>query len=279
MDTLQPLAERLRPATGFRPYISLIKQMTGREILGRYRGSVLGVFWSVLHPLFMLSVYTFVFGIVFRVRWAGTGAQGRDYTTHEFAILLFAGLIAYAFFSEMVSRAPGLVLNQANLVKKVVFPLEILPVVALGSALFHAAVSVLILLIFQFIAVGKLPVTALWLPVVFAPFALLTLGVSWFLASLGVFLRDIAQVVGVLTLALLFLSPVFYPVEALPEAVRDFLFLNPLTLIISQTREVLVWGNPPDLGALAAYTLAAAAVAAAGLWWFQKTRKGFADVV
>jgi len=252
----------------------LIWQMSKREVISRYRGSTLGLLWSFFHPLFMLTIYTFVFSVVFQARW------GKEiHNQAEFALILFAGLIVYSLFAECVNRAPGLVLGNANYVKKVVFPLEILPWIAMGSALFHAAVSIGVLLLFQLALYFSLPWTVLTLPLVLFPLILFTVGISWFLASCGVFLRDVGQTVGLLTTALLFLSPVLYPFSALPESFRHYLLLNPLTFIIEQARDVLLWGKMPHWAGLGLYSLCSLLVAWLGLVWFQKTRKGFADVL
>lgn len=276
MATIKPIASPLRLLPRFWANRSLIAQMIRREVVGRYRGSILGLLWSFLNPLFMLAVFTFVFSTVFKVRWGGGGEQAG---TMAFAVILFAGLIVHGLFAEIAGRAPMLVVGNVNYVKKIIFPLEVLVVVTLGAALFHALISVLVLLIFQLIISGTLPLTALWLPMVLVPFALLLLGMGWILASLGVYLRDINQIIVPIITAMLFLSPVFFPASALPAAMQPYLFLNPLTLIIEQTREVLIFGRMPDFIALAIYTLVAIAIAAAGLFWFQKTRKGFADVL
>jgi lipopolysaccharide transport system permease protein len=255
---------------------SLIAQLIEREVLGRYRGSLLGLLWPFITPLLMLALYTFVFGGVFGGRrWAG----GQETSIGEFAIILFAGLTLHGVLAEMLSQCPKLIRSNRNYVKKVVFPLEILPVVTLGGALFHALISFLMLLGVQLLLTGRLPLTFLLLPVVLAPFAILSLGVGLFLASLGVFLRDIDQILRPLTAALLFLSPIFYPLAVLPEPLRHLLYLNPLTFIVEQSRAVLIWGEMPDWFGLALYSMLAFVIAALGLWWFQKTRKGFADVL
>jgi lipopolysaccharide transport system permease protein len=262
----------------------LILTLVRREIAGRYRGSMFGILWSLLTPLFMLAVYTFVFGVVLRARWqsvSGGGAQdaAAQPTTAEFAIILFAGLIVFQLFSEVVLRAPTLVLGNANYVKKVVFPLQILPVVSLGSALFHAGVSLVVLLGFMLAVDGAIPPTALLLPIVIIQFCLMILGIAWFLSALGVYYRDISQILGTLVTALMFLSPIFFPLSALPEWIRGWIGLNPVSLPVEQTRALLIFGSMPDLLGLAAYTVAALAVAVLGYAWFQKTRKGFADVL
>lgn len=252
----------------------LVRALVHREVLGRYRGSYMGLLWSLLNPMLMLLVYTFVFGVVFKARWSPTGGS-----TVEFALVLFAGLIVFNLFAECITRAPALILGNANYVKKVVFPLEILPWVTLGSAAFHAAVSVAVWLVAYLLLVGVPHPTALLLPLVLLPLALLVMGLTWFLAALGVYLRDVSQFVGILTTVLLFLSPVFFPATALPPSYRPFLFLNPLTPIIESTRDVLYWGKVPAAGPWLASLAVAALVAWVGFAWFQKTRKGFADVI
>jgi lipopolysaccharide transport system permease protein len=253
----------------------LIAQMTRREVMGRYKGSALGLAWSFFNPIFMLAVYTFVFSEVFKARWG----VSEEETKTQFAVVLFAGMIVHGLFAEVLNRAPGLVLGNANYVKKVVFPLEILPIVSMGGALFHSFISLGVLLVAFLIFNGYLPWTAVFIPLVLLPLIILTLGLAWVLSSLGVFLRDVGQIIGIITTVMMFLSPVFYPVTALPEEFRPWLMANPLTFIIEQAREVLIWGHPPDGFGLGIYTLAATAVAWAGYVWFQKTRKGFADVL
>lgn len=252
----------------------LISQMTRREVVGRYKGSVMGLLWSFLNPVLMLVIYTFVFSVVFKARW-GDGHE----TKSQFAIMLFAGMIVHALFSDILNRAPSLILSNANYVKKVVFPLETLVAVAAGSALFHALVSLLVLVAAIVLLQGQLAWTAVLVPVVLAPLLVLALGTGWLLASLGVFMRDVGQVVGVLTTVLLFLSPVFFPISAIPEFIQPWMRANPLTFIIEQTRGVLILGQLPDWAGLARYSLGAAFVAWLGYAWFQKTRKGFADVL
>ena len=253
---------------------SLIKALTQREVVGRYRGSVLGILWSFFNPVFMLLVYTFVFSVVFKARWSG----GSDSKT-EFALILFAGLIVFNLFAECFNRAPSLILANVNYVKKVVFPLEILPWVALGSALFHALVSLGVWLIAYLILFGVPHATVLLLPLVILPLILLIMGLTWGLASLGVYLRDVSQFIGICTTVLMFLSPIFFPASALPEAYRHVLLFNPLTPAIEQAREVLFWGKAPDMIILSVYFVGSALVAWLGFAWFQKTRKGFADVL
>lgn len=253
---------------------SLIAASIKREVLGRYRGSFMGILWSFFNPLFMLAVYTFVFSVVFKARWTIES----DSKT-EFALVLFAGLMVYNLFAECITKAPGLILSNVNYVKKVVYPLEILPWVTLGSALFHGAISLGVWLLAYLVLFGLPQPTLFYFPLVILPFVLLIMGFSWILASLGVFLRDVAQVIGVITTVFMFLSPIFYAASALPADYQFLIFANPLTPIIEQTRDVLFWGKSPDFMMLGAYLLASGGVTWLGFAWFQKTRKGFADVL
>ena len=254
----------------------LIAQMARREVLGRYRGSVMGLAWSFFNPILMLIVYTFVFAVVFKARW---GVGGADESKTLFAVVLFVGLIVHGLFAEVMNRAPALILSNSNYVKKVVFPIEILPVVTLIAALFHAAVSLVVMLLAFLLFNGFLHWTAILTPVVLIPLMVLTLGLAWMLASLGVFIRDVGQTIGIITTIMLFLAPVMYPITAVPAGFRPFIMANPLTFIIEEARKVLVWGELPNWGGLGLYLLIAAVVAWLGFAWFQKTRKGFADVI
>jgi lipopolysaccharide transport system permease protein len=253
---------------------SLVKASIQREVLGRYRGSVMGILWSFINPLFMLIVYTFVFSVVFKARWSG-GSESKT----EFALVLFAGLLVFNLFAECINRAPGLIIGNQNYVKKVVYPLEILPWVGLGAAIFHGAVSLGVWLIVYMIFFGAPHTTIIYLPFILLPFFFFIMGLSWALASLGVYLRDVGQFVGLLTTVLMFVSPIFYPASSLPETYSKYLYLNPITLIIEQVRDVLFWGRVPNFTMLGIYLLVMSSVAWLGFAWFQKTRKGFADVL
>ena len=252
----------------------LIWQMTQRDIAARYRGSVIGLAWSFINPLLMLLVYTFVFSVVFNARW-GVEEESRS----DFAILLFAGMIVFGLFAEMINRAPGQIVSNANYVKKVVFPLEILSWVSLGSVLFHSLVSLAVLLLAQLLINLSLPWTVILFPLVLLPLIFASLGGAWFLAALGVYVRDIGQITAVFTTVLMFMSAVFYPISALPESYQAWLRLNPLVLIITESRKVLILGSLPDWSWLGISLLMGLTIAFAGFWWFQKTRKGFADVL
>ena len=253
----------------------LLDQLARRDVAGRYKGAAIGVAWSFLTPLLMLCVYTFVFSVVFQARWGGDLPEGRV----QFALIMFVGILVHTLFSEVVNRAPGLILSNPNYVKKVVFPLEVLPVMAMASAIFHACISVLILLLALLVLNGRMEWTSIFQPIVLAPLVVLTVGVAWFLAALGVYLRDVGQITSIMTMVMLFLAPVFYPITALPEQYRWIVMANPLTFIIEQARETLIWGRSPDFAGLGLYLLVAVVVAWGGFFWFQKTRKGFADVL
>lgn len=250
-------------------------RLSEREILGRYRGSLLGVGWSVLNPLAMLAVYTFVFSHVFKARW-GTLEQGGSL---GFAVNLFAGLIVFNLVSECLNRAPMLILANPNYVKKVIFPLEVLGGVCVASSCFHAIASLLVLMVFEIVLLRSLPLTYLWLPLVWLPLVLGCLGLTWILAGLGVFLRDIGQFIAVALSMLMFLSPVFYPTAALPERFQTVLNLSPLTHVIEQTRRILIAGQAPSAAYLMIGTGLAVLLAEIGFRFFQRARRGFADVI
>ena len=252
----------------------LIIQLTKRDILSRYRGSFLGLIWTFLNPLLLLLIYTFVFSVVFKAKFGLSGETGVD-----FAIILFSGLILHQFLAECAIQSMALVVGNPTYVTKVVFPLEILSVVSVLSSLFNAFISLVILLL-AFLAVRHfVNWTVVFLPIVLLPFVVLGLGVSWLLSSLSVYIRDLGQVVGFVVMLLLFVSPIFYPVSALPPALHAPVMLNPLTFIIGQVREVVIFGRLPHWSGLGLYTSFSLAAVWLGYAWFQKTRKGFADVL
>jgi lipopolysaccharide transport system permease protein len=253
----------------------LIWQLTRREIEGRYRGSFLGIFWSFVSPLMHLVIYTFVGGVVLKIRWPGSRTGGLG----DFALMLFAGLIAYNVFSECVSRSAGLIVAVPSYVKKVVFPLEVLPVSVLGSALFHGLVSLMALFAFDLVHRGVLSWTVTLLPFAILPLALLSLGLSWFLASVGVFFRDLGYAVPLLLQVAFFATPIMYPAEIVPARFRIVLRLNPLAWTVENFRTLIFRGQLPDWAGLSAWTATAAVVMLLGYAWFRKTRRAFADVM
>ncbi|SCB59657.1 lipopolysaccharide transport system permease protein [Rhizobium aethiopicum] len=265
----------LSAARIFLRYRGLLWELTKRDFAGRYKGSFLGLAWSLFNPLLMLSIYTFVFGVAFKARW---GTPSED-SNANFAIVLFSGLIIHGLFAECLVRSPTLITSNVNYVKKVVFPLEILPLVSLGSALGHFLVSLVVLIAFCAIVGTGLHSSGILLPIVLLPMLLIVVGLSWFFASLGVYLRDFAQVIGIVSTILLFLAPIFYPISSLPPVYQKLLIFNPITLPVVQVRGLLLWGERINWGAWAISMVVGLAVFNLGFVWFQKTRKGFADVL
>jgi lipopolysaccharide transport system permease protein len=274
----EPLVRHLQPfalAGHLWRHRSLIWQFARREVEGRYRASFLGLLWSFVHPLALLLAYTWVFGVVFRARWPSSRTDGLG----EFALVLFSGLVVFNVFAECLSRAATLVVGVPSYVKKVVFPLEILPVSLLASAVFHGLVSLAVLLVCCRLLLGELPATVLLIPLVVLPAAFLCLGLTWLTASLGVFLRDLSHLMPLLLQVLFFATPVIYPADAVPERFRAAVLFNPLAWVVESVRRLLFSGRLPDWGALAAWAAVTAAVMVLGYAWFMKTKRGFADVL
>lgn len=251
----------------------LLWSLVVRDIQSRYRGTMLGLLWAVVFPFMMLAVYAFVFGGVFNARW-GSGGGMKD-----FVLMLYCGLIVHALFSETLTRSPSSILANPSYVKKVVFPLELLTVSHLATAVFNALISLGLLCLFLLIQDQSIPLTALYVPLVFAPLLVLTVGLAWFLAAIGVFFRDVGQIIGVIMSVLLFLSPVFYPASSAPALAQRLIYLNPLTYPIEELRAVLIVGNQLDWVQWLVYCVVCVAAAIGGLWIFQKSRPAFADVI
>lgn len=268
------LLNPLSPYRSFAGHGRLTFELARRDVAGRYRGAVGGRLWAFLTPLLMLAIYSFVFGYIFQSRW--TASETGEV---NFSIVLFVGLIFANFFSECLNRAPALVVSNPNYVKKVVFPLEVLTWVALGTSLFHAFIGVLVLLLAMLVTGTTVHATVLLLPLVFVLFIPMIAGFTWFLAAMGVFFRDLQQFVAVLSTALVFLAPIFYPRTMLPEQYRWLLLLNPLGFVVEAARDVVLWGRLPDWRLALAYAVVSMAVAWLGWMSFQLTRKGFADVL
>jgi lipopolysaccharide transport system permease protein len=233
-----------------------------------------GMFWAFLNPLLMLAIYSFVFGYIFKSRW--TAAETGE--TH-FAIILFIGLIISNFFSECLNRAPVLVTANPNYVKKVIFPLETLSWVTVGTGLFHAVVSSLALIVALALSGTHVAPTALAFPLLLVLFLPMVAGVTWLFAALGVYFRDTQQIMTVLSTSLVFLAPIFYPRNSLPEEYRWLLSLNPLTYMVESARGMILWNQWPAVDATLAYAGASCAMAWFGWLAFNTTRKGFADVI
>lgn len=260
--------------SSFLKNFDLISSLVKREIIGRYRGSMAGLAWAFLIPILMLTVYTFVFSEVFKARWH-TDSSSKT----EFALALFAGLIVFNIFSDCINRAPGMVVTNANYVKKVIFPIENLAWVAMGGALFHAIISLIVWLCAFVLFFGIPHATVLLFPFAILPLVFFTMGASWLVAALGVYLRDIGQLIGVLTTVLMFMTPIFYPIANLPEKYQSWMMLNPLTLPVEQVRDLLLMGKLPDLAVYLGTLGASILIAMSGYFIFQNLRKGFADVL
>ena len=259
----------------FGPHRSLVMELTRREILGRYRGASFGMLWSLLSPFLMLLVYTLAFGFVLKGRWPG----GSEQSTYDFALIVFVGLIVHGLFAEILNRSPLLIVGNSNLVKRVVFPLDLLVWSMALTALFHVGMNTVVLLVMRVFAEGAIAPTAVFFPLVILPLLVLAVGVGWIVSALGVFFRDLGQVVGVIATAMLFLSSALVPVDSVPEHYRLVFQLNPLSFIIDQSRNVLLWNKMPDWQGLALYMLGALAIAWLGHGLFAKLRRGFADVL
>lgn len=262
------------------PYVALLKhrtlifQMARRDVVGRYRGSFIGMLWSFINPLLMLGIYTFVFGVIFASRW-GTQSAG----TFGYAVMLFVGLNLYMFFAECANRAPTLIIENTNFVKKVVFPLETLAWSVLGAALFHLFISTIVLLAFAAAVQGTMPWTIALFPIIVAVFLPFVAGTVWLLSSLGVFLRDLKQAMGIITSALMFLAPIFYPMERIPAKYQGLVYFNPLTLPVEASQAVLIRGQMPDWAGLGIYAVGSCLFGWLAFTWFERTRQGFADVL
>jgi len=258
---------------------TLLRQLCKRDLSAKYKGASLGVTWSVILPLTMLAIYAFVFGEIFKSRWGNTPAPQTWSERLSFALILYAGLIIFNWFAECLSKSPISILSNANFVKRVIFPLEILPIVPIITGGFHFLMSALVLT--SFTLLSPMPVTTYWLliPFLLIPFLLCLIGVSWFLSALGVYFRDMEQMMPALISALMFLSPVFYSVQVLPEFVRPWLMANPLTFIIEAFRNLLFWHTLPSSTDSLLMYLMALVVFYFGYFSFRTLRKGFADVL
>lgn len=254
---------------------SLIWQLLKRDVQARYKGSALGLLWSLVTPVVMLSIYTFVFQTVFKSRWTDTSGE----TTLSFAIILFLGLSIHGLLTETLTKSPLLIVGNQNFVKKIVFPLDVLSWVTLFSGLFTFLISFALLLLLIVVELKSIPITALLLPFILLPYCVLMLGISWMLAALGVYLRDIQQITGTLATLLLFLSPVFYSTSVLPEKFQLWISLNPLSYIVESCRAVLIYGKLPGLSGWIIYSVVALTIAYLGNYFFRKVKPGFADVL
>ncbi|MBI9074808.1 MAG: ABC transporter permease [Desulfatibacillum sp.] len=253
----------------------LLIPLARRQLAVRYKGSHLGFLWTLLNPLALLAIYTFVFSVVLQARWprGSEGAHG------EFALALFAGLIPFNFLSEALQATPNIISANRTYIKKMAFPLEILPLVGLGPVLVQSLCSVLILLAGIRVILGPIPSTALVLPLVYFPLMLLSMGLCWFIAAVGVYVRDTAHILNIGLLMLFFLTPIFYPISAIPQAFRAYAHLNPLCLLVESFRNAAVWGSLPGPWIFCLICLASLVICQAGYAFFMARKNDFADLV
>src|SRR5919205_3064351 len=247
----------------------LIFSFAKRELLGRYKGSVLGIAWAVLTPVVMIAIFTFIFAGIFGARFGASDSHW------DYALYLFCGLLPWSMFQESVQQSSNTIVNHSNLVKRVVFPLEALPAAQVFAALGNQLFATIALLVATLIIRQHLDLTALWLPVLLVPQLLFALGAAWLIASLGVFLRDIAQGISLLLMAWLYLTPIIYPESIVPERFRPFINLNPFTPLMRSYRRIILEGTAPDWYGLAYFTIFALITFIFGYWWFARTRKNF----
>ncbi len=256
-------------------YTYLLFQFVRREIVGRYRGSILGVVWSFIAPLIMLCIYTFVFGFVFKARWGGA-----DSGTAEFALNLFAGILLHALLAECLTRSAGLMFENVNYIKRIVFPLPLIPLSVVGGAAFHFLIGFSVLLVGCIVwSDAGVPVTLLLLPLLIVPFLFLVSGIAFFISATGVYIRDLAQVTPLISAVLLFMAPIFYPLQVIPEIFRSWMYLNPLTYPVVEFRHILFEGLVPQWDYWLIYLVISILVLAGGFICFKRLKAGFADVV
>jgi lipopolysaccharide transport system permease protein len=251
----------------------LVLSLARRELASRYKGSALGIIWAVLTPVVMIVIFTFIFARIFGARF---GASGSSW---DYALYLFCGLLPWNMFQETLILSATTIVSHANLVKRVVFPLETLPIAQALSALANQMFGTIALLVATIIIRHELHATVLWLPVLLIPQLIATLGAAWLIASLGVFLRDIAQGISLFLMAWMYLTPIVYPEAIVPERYRFYVGLNPFTPLIRSYRQILIEGSAPDWPGLGYFSVIAVVCFFFGYWWFAKTRKNFADVI
>jgi lipopolysaccharide transport system permease protein len=251
----------------------LIYSFARRDLVGRYKGSALGIAWAVLTPVVMIAIFTFIFAGIFGARFGASDSHW------DYALYLFCGLLPWSMFQESVQQSAYTIVAHANLVKRVVFPLETLPAAQAFAALGNQLFATVALLIAIVVIRQNLQLTALWLPLLLIPQLLFALGAAWLIASLGVFLRDIAQGITLLLMAWMYLTPIIYPESIVPERFRWFIGINPFTPLVRSYRHIFLDGLAPDWRGLAYFTAVALVVFVFGYWWFARTRKNFADVI
>jgi lipopolysaccharide transport system permease protein len=256
----------------------LLRQLVKRNIYGRYRGTAGGLAWSVMQPLLMLAVYTFIFSVVFKSRWGTLPSGGID-GSYSYSVIMFCGMTVFSVFSESITAAPMLIVSNPNYVKKIIFPIEILPIAQVISSTIINLIWMAILFIGAVFLLKSLYWTMLLLPIIFIPFLFFTTGLSFFVASLGVYFRDLAHVNGIIVQILFLLTPIFYSTQMVPEKFQFFLKLNPLTWIVEETRAVFLFKQLPNWDAIIVIIIISFLTFQLGYVWLNKTKKGFADVL
>jgi len=251
----------------------LVLSFARRDLVARYKGSALGIAWAILTPVIMIAIFTFIFAGIFGARF---GARGSSW---DYALYLFCGLLPWTMFQDTLQRSSTTIIERANLVKRVVFPLEALPLAqtlsALGNQLFGTVALLFAIVIIQ----REFHPTVLWLPVLLIPQLIATVGAAWLVASLGVFFRDLTQGITLILMAWMYLTPIIYPETIVPERYRPFINANPFTALVRSYRQIFLEGKAPDWPSLAYFTVFALVLFVFGYWWFAKTRRNFADVI
>ena len=255
----------------------IIKQLIVRDISLKYRGSKLGIWWTAINPLLMLAVYTLVFSQVFKARWGinTDETQGPIY----FGLNIFCGLIIFNLFAECTIKSPNLICSNPNFVKKIIFPISTLGVTIVGSALIQSAINCLVLVIVQIVLTHNFQISTILIPIIWLPIALKCLGITWVLSVIGVYIKDIGQVVNPLTNMMMFLSPIFYPSEALPEKIRWLTSVNPLTFGIEETRNAIIKGQWTNAQDLIIQIIGSLVICQGGYWLLTKNKRYFGDLV
>tara|TARA_B110000858_G_scaffold107267_1_gene122684 strand:- start:11616 stop:12422 length:807 start_codon:yes stop_codon:yes gene_type:complete len=255
----------------FELFLMLLKQ----DIQKKYKGNFIGNYWIIITPLFMLSIYTFVFGYVFAVRWPGFLSSN----IFQFSLVLYCGLAFYNSFNEAISRAPNNIIENVNYVKKAVFPLEILTPILVSSSATNLIINIILIAIIKSVLISPITFNFLFILLILFSFLIMLLGLSWIFSAIGVYIRDLNHLVINSVTGLLFLSPIFYPMSSLPEWLRPFILFNPISIPVEEARKIIIYNEIPDFYILSIYSLSSLFMFATGYYFFSKTKKGFSDVI
>lgn len=264
----------------FQQHLYLLIRLARREVLSRYKNSALGLVWAIIQPFAMLLVYSFVFSVVLKARWSVQGGGDAELSGHVgYALTLFCGLLVFNLFAENANRAPGLIFENPNYVKRMVFPLHLIPLSVLAGALLNMLIGLAIVAVWVQCLRPLWPGALLALPFAIFPLLLFSIGCAWLLSAVGVFFRDLTNVLPPLTQLLLFLSPVFFPIEALPAALRGYLRINPLAHVMENIREIIIYNRWPSLEGIILQTLLSGCFALAALYVFKRLSPRFSDAL